>query len=368
MKKLIAILLTVISSTAFIRGVSVGIGLGTVEIVNAQLASKAVLMVKPDGTGFYLSNIYTAPTDSNTYMMTYAHAQASIDAINASIVLKLNITDTVSMLNNYRNGINTNSNNISTNTSNIALKLNKSDTASMLLPYARTNSIPSVAGKLNISDTAAMLSPYSRTAIANNTYATISNLALKVNIADTGTMLSPYSRTAVANNLYQSALGFTPLTNARTISTTSPLTGGGDLSANRTFAINNAAADNATKGAATFDSSYFDASSGLINFAVTSGTGTVSANAVTINQPRGKITYGSPSIAGLGTASLTFTNSFINSSSTVYIKQNGGGNNLTLINCYIKSQTAGSCVINVENLAVLNLFNTSFIIDFFIVN
>ena len=35
----------------------------------------------------------------------------------------------------------------------------------------------------------------------------------------------------------QSALGFTPVTDARTISTTSPLTGGGDLTANRTFAI-----------------------------------------------------------------------------------------------------------------------------------
>lgn len=36
------------------------------------------------------------------------------------------------------------------------------------------------------------------------------------------------------------ALGYTPVTNARTISTTSPLTGGGDLSANRTLAINQA--------------------------------------------------------------------------------------------------------------------------------
>jgi hypothetical protein len=35
----------------------------------------------------------------------------------------------------------------------------------------------------------------------------------------------------------QNALGFTPVTNARTISTTSPLAGGGDLTANRTFSI-----------------------------------------------------------------------------------------------------------------------------------
>ena len=38
----------------------------------------------------------------------------------------------------------------------------------------------------------------------------------------------------------QDALGFTPVTNARTISTTAPLSGGGDLSANRTLSITQA--------------------------------------------------------------------------------------------------------------------------------
>ena len=50
-----------------------------------------------------------------------------------------------------------------------------------------------------------------------------------------------------ATNLWKSAtigtlLGYTPVTSARTISTTAPLTGGGDLSANRTFAINQSSA------------------------------------------------------------------------------------------------------------------------------
>ena len=50
-----------------------------------------------------------------------------------------------------------------------------------------------------------------------------------------------------ATNLWKSAtidtlLGYTPVTNARTISTTAPLTGGGDLSANRTLAITQAGA------------------------------------------------------------------------------------------------------------------------------
>ena len=42
-------------------------------------------------------------------------------------------------------------------------------------------------------------------------------------------------------NNKQDALGYTPVTNARTISTTSPLTGGGDLSANRTLSITQSA-------------------------------------------------------------------------------------------------------------------------------
>ena len=44
------------------------------------------------------------------------------------------------------------------------------------------------------------------------------------------------------NKTIAAALGFTPVTNARTISTTAPLTGGGDLTANRTLAIAKATA------------------------------------------------------------------------------------------------------------------------------
>lgn len=54
---------------------------------------------------------------------------------------------------------------------------------------------------------------------------------------------------------------------SRTISTTSPLAGGGDLSSNRTFSIANAAADGSTKGAASFNATDFTASSGNITLA-----------------------------------------------------------------------------------------------------
>lgn len=156
---------------------------------------------------------------------------------------------------------------------------------------------------------------------------------------------------------------------SRTISTTSPITGGGDLSANRTIAINNGAADGSTKGAVSMNADYFDDNgSGNISWAVTNGTGSVSASAVTINTPKGKITYTSPSITAGTAIAVTFTNSFITSTSIINIGLNGNGSNLTGVNAYVKSQTAGSCVINIQNLSLLNLFNSTFIIDYFIVN
>lgn len=58
---------------------------------------------------------------------------------------------------------------------------------------------------------------------------------------------------------------------SRTISTTSPISGGGDLSANRTISIADAAADGSTKGAATFTAADFNASSGNISIDYTNG-------------------------------------------------------------------------------------------------
>jgi len=52
---------------------------------------------------------------------------------------------------------------------------------------------------------------------------------------DTTTYLSSITSSDVTT-----ALGYTPVTNARTISTTSPLSGGGDLTADRTFSITQA--------------------------------------------------------------------------------------------------------------------------------
>jgi hypothetical protein len=66
-------------------------------------------------------------------------------------------------------------------------------------------------------------------------------------------------------NSKQAALGFTPPPNTRLINTTTPLAGGGDLTADRTLSIANAAADGATKGAAAFNATNFTAASGIVN-------------------------------------------------------------------------------------------------------
>lgn len=66
-------------------------------------------------------------------------------------------------------------------------------------------------------------------------------------------------------------LGYTPVTNARTISTTSPLSGGGDLTANRTISIADAVADGATKGAASFNANDFNSASGNISIDYANG-------------------------------------------------------------------------------------------------
>jgi hypothetical protein len=65
------------------------------------------------------------------------------------------------------------------------------------------------------------------------------------------------------------ATTYTPLT--RTISTTAPLAGGGDLSANRTLSIADAAADGTTKGAASFTAADFDATAGVVSIDYTNG-------------------------------------------------------------------------------------------------
>jgi hypothetical protein len=107
------------------------------------------------------------------------------------------------------------------------LKLNISDTASMLLPYFRDNDTTSLNltnrfnTKLNISDTTLMLSKYLRradTTLLNLT----SRFATKLNISDTSSMLTPYFRD---NDTTQ--LNLTSRFAAKQNTLTNPVTGTG---------------------------------------------------------------------------------------------------------------------------------------------
>ena len=103
-------------------------------------------------------------------------------------------------------------NNITVDTTSLSnrinLKLNISDTASMLSPYFKDSDTTSLnltsrfAAKLNISDTASMLTNYLRTGVAASTYLTQSNAA-STYLPLTGGTLSSFSN---ANNFTDTIL------------------------------------------------------------------------------------------------------------------------------------------------------------------
>ena len=121
---------------------------------------------------------------SDTADMLSPYAKTSV------VNLKLNISDTAAMLNKYLRKVDT-----ASLSNRINLKLNISDTASMLSKYLRKTDTTSLSNrinlKLNISDTASMLSKYLRKV---DTASLSSRINLKLNISDTTSMLSKYLR------------------------------------------------------------------------------------------------------------------------------------------------------------------------------
>lgn len=224
--------------------------------------------------------------------------------------------------------------------------LNGSDTVSL------SNRINT---KLNISDTSAMLSSYG-TAIG-----------LKLSITSAAAIYEP--KITASNTINKYWNGYKSFVSLNTDSVIEGSTNLYFTNARALAAIPKAKADNATFGIMAADSVYFkDNGSGVIRFSPTNGNGTIASNAVTVNEPKGKLTYNSPSILAAGVSSITFTNSLITSTSIVSVGINGNGVNLTSINCYVKSQTAGSCVINIQNLSLLSLFNSNMVIDYLVIN
>ena len=122
----------------------------------------------------------------------------------------------------------------------------------------------------------------------------------------------------------------------RTISTTAPLAGGGDLSADRTLTIANAAADGATKGAATFTAADFNSATGLISIDYPNGLAAntttkgflTSADWNTFNNKAGAFSSGNLTETGSGVLTITGgTGSVIGAGTTVQVKQAAAAQN-----------------------------------------
>lgn len=94
----------------------------------------------------------------------------------------------------------------------------------------------------------------------------------------TDAQLTVIGNTSGTNTGDQTLTGLGGVPTTRIITTTSPLSGGGDLSADRTLSIADAVADGSTKGAASFTASDFNSTSGNISIDYTNGQAASSSN------------------------------------------------------------------------------------------
>jgi tartrate-resistant acid phosphatase type 5 len=132
----------------------------------------------------------------------------------------------------------------------------------------------------------------------------------------------------------------------RTINTTTPLAGGGDLSTDRTFSIANAAADGSTKGASSYAASDFDVTAGNVTLDYANGQAASasvngflsSANWTTFNGKQAAGNYitaltGVITASGPGSAAATFGSFSSATLATALTDETGsGGSPLAVFN------------------------------------
>jgi hypothetical protein len=133
---------------------------------------------------------------------------------------------------------------------------------------------------------------------------------------------------------------------ARSISTSSPLSGGGDLSANRTLSIADAAADGSTKGAAAFTAADFNATSGIISIDYTNAQKATSGQAGFLTAADWSTFNGKQNSIGLTTVGTNFA-TLANPSAITYPRINADNSVTALTLAQLKTDLSISSNITV---------------------
>lgn len=180
------------------------------------------------------------------------------------------------------------------------------------------------------------------TAGADATTADIADSTNKRYVTDA--QLTVIGNTSGTNTGDQTLAGLGGVATSRSISTTTPLSGGGDLSADRTLSIADAVADGTTKGAATFNASDFNSASGLISLDYTNGQAAngstkgflTSADWTTFNNKQNTLSLTTTGTSGAAT--------LVGSTLNIPQYSGGGGGGLTKATWLTTVQALGSSI------------------------
>ena len=140
---------------------------------------------------------------------------------------------------------------------------------------------------------------------------------VKITTAANNNVLAYTSATDLwENKTVETALGFTPVTNARTISTTAPLSGGGDLSANRTLSIPQATTSVDGYLSSTDWTTFNGKQAAITGAATTITTADLTASRVLVSDGSGKVAANAVTTTTLG---------FLDATSSIQTQLNAKG-------------------------------------------